>query len=73
MRWVGGIFGLALVSVVVAVGTDVYMTSARLGRSTPSSDFARHRQWVGNRGRGEPRLQIADDMTVFGALRDGGL
>jgi hypothetical protein len=31
MNWVGGIFGLALVAVVVAVGTDVYMTKCQPG------------------------------------------
>lgn len=31
MSWVGGIFSLALVAHVVAVGTDVYMTKCQPG------------------------------------------
>ena len=31
MSWVGGIFGLALVALAVAVGTDVYMTKCQPG------------------------------------------
>jgi len=31
MSWVGGILGLALVALVVAVGTDVYITKCQPG------------------------------------------
>jgi hypothetical protein len=31
MGWVGGILGLALVAIVVAIGTDVYMTKCQSG------------------------------------------
>jgi hypothetical protein len=31
MGWVGGIFGLALVAIAVAVGTDLYMTKCQPG------------------------------------------
>ena len=31
MGWVGGILGLALLAIVVAVGTDVYLTKCQPG------------------------------------------
>jgi len=52
MSWVGGIFGLALVAVVIAVGTDVYMTKCQpgsfyaiVGLCSPSAVGQKPRTW----------------------------
>jgi hypothetical protein len=52
MSWVGGIFGLALVAVVMAVGTDAYMTECQpksfyaiVGLCSPSAAGVKPAPW----------------------------